>query len=495
MEDNTVNYFFAGFSWIANAGVVPWLLFFAFLFAPAFFSLFARRASVTLVLDTIYELLNLIVSIRSRFLPIRVQYVKTLFLLISFIYISSIHAAESWIISKGEHRELHFPDIVSYSISNKDVVAHKMRKKSKKILIKGRKLGYSELIIWQRSGKHTIIQIYVLSKQKQLNILHLAQTLRSLGLDTSTAGPLITVTGIIDEFKNYLLLKKLKIHNKDSLHLKVELSKKLKNYIVGEIYRLLFDEYIDDIWCEARFTSILCQYPKSNPPTTKLIKYLEKHFFVDLVPIHNLQALKNYRISMKLILLEKLNGTDINWGLSKLDAPLNLLFNNGISALVANNRIFLNENNIDLSSLAEPQMVLTVDKDAMVQVGADIPYKQGVTGSDQLTTSWKFAGLKVKFHLAKIGKSVQISYQTEFTKPTENGISGSKQKSVFTTSIGVPQQIFEIGFQTSGVHSSSIPVLGKIPILGHLFKSKSHQQNYKKIIGIIKLDPYESPTK
>lgn len=84
-----------------------------------------------------------------------------------------------------------------------------------------------------------------------------------------------------------------------------------------------------------------------------------------------------------------------------------------------------------------------------------------------------------------------LDYETEFSRPVEQAISGSKEISSVLLEVGVPMKIFQIGFQTTSKNRTGIPLISEIPILKHLFESKSDQKTYKQIYGYVVLEEVE----
>ena len=84
-----------------------------------------------------------------------------------------------------------------------------------------------------------------------------------------------------------------------------------------------------------------------------------------------------------------------------------------------------------------------------------------------------------------------LDYETEFSSPVEKTISGSKEISSALLELGEPLKIFQIAFQTTTKERLGIPFISEIPILKHLFESKSDQKTYKQIYGYVVLEEVE----
>ncbi|MBL6989712.1 MAG: pilus assembly protein N-terminal domain-containing protein [Bacteriovoracaceae bacterium] len=498
------NYFVSLFSWMANFGVVPLFLFSCFLFLPIFFNLFALLVFVTFVLETIMQLPSLSstkVFIETRFVPKHAQSVKALFLLAWIPCLNAhlpppqVHNRHNLIIARGEHREISVKNLLKYTIGNPQIIGHKLLKAKQVILLKGKKIGFSELVVWKKGAPKEVYRIYVLAKNKHLKVLHLADVFKTIGLKVVLAGPLIVVNGKLDDFNNYRLLKKVYLQNKEYLHLKGSLDDSLRNQIIGNIYHHLFNEYIDNIRCEAKAFNIICQYPKTNPPSNETKEFIENYYFATLVAIDDQELTSNYLVKLKILQLEQLDGEELSLGIDQLDASLNDFFEQNLQAITENNVILLRHKKVDLSSLADPEAIIQINRDAILQIGAQTPFKTQHTqnGNKVVTTIWKFAGLKIKLKLTAKGKKLSISYSIEFSRIGDQGgsIIGSKESGALTIEPNRPIQMFQIGLKTNGELTTGMPYLENIPILGSLFKSKSNQTNYKKITGIIKLVKHE----
>ena len=195
--------------WIANFGVVPLFLLAAFLFEPAFFAFLALLFSVTHVLETIGQLLynrlskngintnNLLcfknLNFKPSFLPSFRPCVKGIFVFLSLIQASY---AEDFVLSKGQSITLALPSLEKFNIGNKEVLSYRFNEKDKTLIIRGAKLGTSEVLIWERGlslpKEH---QVFVISKAQEAKFLHLAQLLHSLGLETQVQIPHLKVSG------------------------------------------------------------------------------------------------------------------------------------------------------------------------------------------------------------------------------------------------------------------------------------------------------------
>lgn len=475
-------------SWIANLGVVPLLRLAAFLLAPIALCLALRRFSVTAVLDAIgisqiktYHLSNLkLLNLTTSLLFVKV------FLLLPLASFAQVSSSDV-ILARGEQKELPFSGLKNFSVGNPEVISYKWMPKTGKLLVKGKKVGFTDLVVWTASGKETV-SLYVLSKQKFLKTFQLADALKNLNLTIDIKGPIMTASGTLTDFADYLYLQKIKGQFQEQVFFKITLEPKLRNHIIGQIYKKLYANGFSSVACQADWLDVLCFYEGQH--NEALLKQLASFYRVSFIQQDSHLKHRNYRLKLKLVQLERMDGREIHLGLDKLKASVQDLFENGIRSLVDNNIVFLTQANMDLSSLAEPEMVVNLNTPQTVEIGSQIPYQNiAAQGSTVIAPiDWKFAGLRIKTKVTESYGKLLVDYETEFTRPVDQAISGSKEVSSVLLELGKPMKIFQIGFQTTAKNRQGIPIISEIPILKHLFESKSDQKTYKQLYGYIVLE-------
>lgn len=499
--------------WIANLGVVPLFLFPAFLLAPAFFAFLNLLFVVTHVLETIGKLLysrdyyhrrintNICILLKKSnfklsFLPRFSRCVKGFFgiLLLNLgIYGSQIHA-EDYILSRGQSMTLKLPGMQKFNVANKEVLSYQLNESNKTLLIRGTSLGASEILVWNKGEAEPVEhQVFVISKIQEAKFLHLAQVLGELGLATKVRLPNLQVSGEITTLKAYLQYKKIQSQNSEIILDEAILKNELKRDVLAEVYQLFFNDYKDSLKCEINYSELTCLYPANEAPSEGLKKHLSDKYRVVFIE-HNNQKLKNnYQVRLKLIQLEQMDGEELRLGLDQLSTSIGELISTPLNKIIEKNLVLLSQKKVEMSTLAEPVGLIRPGTPAEFQIGASVPYtttsKEGVTN-----TQWQFAGLSVKVTMENMGEKIKITYETELTKPSteSNGaISGNKEKSSVVIDLSAPTQLFQISLKTDAQGVDQIPFLNRIPLLGELFKSKSSQNNYKMITGIIEVKNHD----
>jgi hypothetical protein len=478
-------------SWIANFGVVPLLRLAAFLLAPIALCFALRRFSVTAVLEAMaisQSKIRDLVKMKHLNVAITLIFVKA-FLLLPVAAFAQMRASDI-ILSKGEQKELSFPGLKNFSVGNAEIISYKFMPKSGKLLVKGKSVGFTDLIVWTDKGKETL-SLYVLSKQKFLKTFQLADALKNLSLTIDIRGPVMTASGILADFSDYLYLQKIKAQFQQQVFFKIKLDPRLRNHIVGQIYKKLYANGFSSVTCQADWLDILCFYEGNE--NENLLKQLSTFYQVTFIKQDSRLKHRNYRLKLKLIQLERMDGREIHLGLDKLQAKVSDLFDFGMRKLIDDNSVFLSQSRMDLSTLAEPELVVNLGTPQTIEIGSQIPYQniaqQGATVIAPI--DWKFAGLKIKTKVTESYGKILLDYETEFSRPVDKAISGSREISSALLDVGVPMKIFQIGFQTTTKDRQGIPLLSDIPILKHLFESKSDQKTYKQIYGYVVLEAVE----
>ncbi len=490
--------------WIENLGVVPLFLLAVFLFFPILLSRFDLLFFVTRVFDTILMLLYIqiyfcFLIFKENFVRRIKQTVKAFFILYlilsSYSFAKNIthrnhvaHREKSLSLLSGEVEIIHSKKLNKFHVGDKSIVSYRYDKKNNNLLIKGKSTGHTQVLVWEKGNLNPRkISVFVMAKKNGLHLAKLQSEIEKLNLLVTNYPRYLDATGIITEIKHYNRFRYLVKTYPTKINNDVTLSKNLKNFIISKIYKQFFIQYVDFVNCENQNIQFICHYPEDQTLPSAMISNLKETMDIIFIPTVRESTQKVYKVKLKLIQIEKLDGEELNWGLDKIQTKWSSVINNGVSSLVNSNNIFLNNNDIHVSTLAEPTALITTTSPLNLQVGSDIPFTTKADTPYSSNTTWKFAGLKIKINLKESKGKWILDYQTEFTRPEAQGkaISGNKEKGRTYIKLGKTSSLFQIGFKTEGKSTSRLPWISKIPILGALFKSKSKQSTHKNITGLI----------
>jgi hypothetical protein len=265
----------------------------------------------------------------------------------------------------------------------------------------------------------------------------------------------------------------------------IEAHPDLRRMIAADVYRAMFAAGIARVGCQARFLDMECTYEADAGRSKEVRDALEERWGVRFTRRESHWSRGNLRLRLKLIQIEQTDGQELNFGLSALRAKPLDLFDHGLKKLIENNQIALAESHLHLSTLAEPEALVRLGKPHQIEVGAQIPYQNLNQGQGVVLApiDWRFAGLKITTLLEERDGVLTLDYETEFTRPGENGISGSKEKSSLLVRPGESYRLFQIGYRADGLDRAHLPGLKDVPLLRVLFGSRTKHANYKRIEG------------
>lgn len=477
--------------WIANLGVDPSIAILFFLFFPAFFFLKFLLHLVCIVFEAMTISLSSLYKVLLKISPIYLSIL--LFIVKIFFFITTDKALATQqkhnnikeiLISKGEQFEIPTKDLARYSIGNKEVLKHIHIKRKNKIILKGKSIGFSDLIIWQEDQKKSF-HVYVLSKKSQMEQVKLIESLKRTSLQIKVEGSLIFINGSITSLNEYFIIHSIIKKKNPNIIINVNLKQSLRNEIYAKVYKSFYTIGANKVICFNYEHQIDCSIQGLSLKHPQ-VKFISHKYSINLQNTIGILKDTNYTASFKIIQIENTDTTKRNIGLSKISAPLADLINSNYISLVEGEQTYLNEVNINATLLAEPQTSLVIDQKALISLGGEIPFQQAY--NDQSITQWKFYGLKVNTVLKNFNGKPFLEYKTELTSPIEQNVNGSKGNSGIYVTTGKYIKLFEVGYKTSGNQQEGVPILNKIPILKYLFSSNYKSNSYKQIICYVKVE-------
>jgi pilus assembly protein CpaC len=147
-------------------------------------------------------------------------------------------------------------------------------------------------------------------------------------------------------------------------------------------------------------------------------------------------------------------------------------------------------------SLAEPNLIAYNGQEASFLAGGEfpVPVVQGMTNS--VTVQWKEFGIKLKFRPTMAGDVIRLRVEPEVSAlDFSNAITlqGWRIPSLTTRRASTDVELRDgQSFAIAGLLSneaqdtdSSIPILGSIPIIGALFRSKAERQEQTELMVLV----------
>lgn len=152
-----------------------------------------------------------------------------------------------------------------------------------------------------------------------------------------------------------------------------------------------------------------------------------------------------------------------------------------------------------LQTLAEPNLVTTNGKEASFLVGGEfpVPVVQGGSGAGSVTVQFREFGIRLKFlpvltdhKTIKMHLSQEVSTLDPGDGVTLNGFvipALSTRRAETDVELGEGQSFVVAGLVSNAESDTftKIPVLGSLPIIGYLFKSKDEKKNRTDLVVLV----------
>ncbi len=481
------------FSWIANLGVEPLFLSVFFLVCPAAVFLLFLLILVFFVLEPMVIFLNNNNNSYLRVLYLcQRQHLVKIFVISLIISNTSLAAtsmtSEDFVLSIGEQKSFKIKDLAYFSVGNSEVINAKYIKESSKLFIKAKHIGFSDVIITEK-GNRRKLNFHIFNRQKAQKLMDLMELLKEKGINTKVHGKFMEVSGEIDEMPIYNLVHKF-TEKDDYIINSLVLNKKLKNEIIGKIYKEIYPFTNSGFNCSASGIKINCYIKSSTEKFKTLFSSLKQKYFVDFFELPSDIDLKNYNIKLKLVHIEGGDETSISMGMNEILAKNEDIFNTDLRALIKDNFIRAKNGKINIETIAEPETTTRIGEETMIELGQEMAFES--TNAQNVTSiNWKFAGLKIQLKLLNDLGNLILNYTTELSTPLEKGVSGTKESSSLNIKENQSVLMFKLNIKTNDKNTSGIPLLSKIPIIGALFRSNSKQITYKTLYAFLKLKEIE----
>lgn len=470
------NYFFSGCT--ANFGVVPWFSLWFFLFAPAFFLFNFLLIRVCVVFEDISKSLSYLINSYNKaiFLSFMITVVKV-FIAITCISGQSFANTKDIILSKGEQTELSIRNLENFSVGNKEVIKYKYRPKEKIILLKGKSMGYSDLVIWDKQGQKSTFHIYVTSKREQLQKMEIIQVLKRTSLQVEISGELIYVSGVVKNEKEYLIFKNIEQQKNKNLILNIGIAPEYLKELISDIYLEFYEQGFEFINCKNIKTKIFCEYQGGSKKHPLISKY--QNLFAIEFKGHEIQdSPENLTLKFHIVSLENTNGYNSSFGVDRIQASLSDALQG--STHLKSGDIFFQNQMMRAKLLATPEIRTVIDENFKLRLGSEVPYREVVNG--ETVTSWKFYGLQIKGKVGIKLNKLLLSHNASFSSSANSGYAGPSGQANLYMNLDKKTKLFSFTLQTENNQENAIPWLSKIPVFGELFKDEQNKQTRKQII-------------
>ena len=457
------NYRDSSLGWIENLGVAPVFSLSRFLLRPTFFFFLALLLFVTRLLETIKNLsLNLI------------QHTCLLVKILFFFFSLGLYASipQVVILSKGEVLEIKTEDTAKYTVTHRNIVSYKFFPQQKKMILKGKKRGISQIVFWKKSGKSHKLTIFVQSRKEQLSYAKFLPSLAALGAEFSLIGQKIEVKGVLKTLGDYEAFSKIiNRQKKEFFILKISVPEKIIKEAVADIYFDFFQHYRDSISCRYKGFKITCHYYYFDKKEDELVKRFSKKYTASFTA-YKRQYTTNFKITTKTLLIEGGQSSLKDLGIDKISTTIDEILSKDITNLFSEENIEIRGQNINIYTFNEQESLIRFNHPLEIKIGTDQRYHRVVNGESR--TYWHFTGLRIHLVLKRLMGKFFVDYSTSLSSPSSDNLNKTNSKeSSFFIPLGAYQKVFEVTTSSRSLTEDGIPLLNHIPVLQNLFKRKS----------------------
>jgi pilus assembly protein CpaC len=316
------------------------------------------------------------------------------------------------------------------------------------VVINGRSLGSTTLLIWDNSADVKVYSVEVTADAPALE-RYLRSLLPNEEITVSASGSSITLSGAVRD--------------------------PISAQRAVDIARTTGATIIDNL---------------VTPPQ---VQVLLKVRFAEI----NRTALKDWSSNLSTLNPHQLSDNGDWSGSTSADGTIEFLLDNGIANFQA--LIQAAESRGDFRSLAEPNLMVLPGREAYFLAGGRFPFPavQGGGSSNAIGIQFEEFGVRLRFtpNITRSG-SIRLKLQPEVSSlDFANGlvISGFVIPSILTRKAETEVELREGQYlaiagmldNATTDNVSKIPVLGDIPILGELFRSKNLQQRRTELLVLV----------
>jgi Flp pilus assembly secretin CpaC len=394
------------------------------------------------------------------------------------------------ILSIGEYVKVPFSNESTYATSNKSIITAKEDRTKRKLIIRAKHLGSSLLKIWHPKGVYNH-SFTVLSRNSVMKLRADMEELKKLSLEPSIENSKIKLSGVIDTLEKLKALGRIRQKRKEAaikVSSEVQITSKLKKEITSKIYSKLLSIGHSPIECSFEEIPIKCIYEKSTSSTNALTKYWFNSLPIKFISRNSTFSSKNYRLKVKIVLLEAATANQLTIGLHKANSTVQQLLEKDFASLINDNEVQLNSGDARISSLATPEVVLRANEYSEISIGSEIPFSN--KKDDDIYTDWKFAGLKIVSKIEQKGELDLLEISSELSRPNAGEvttITTNKFKTKIKLRVGQPIKVTDLVHQGVQIENNSTAFVSKIPILGKLFSKTEEIESFKHISIYIKV--------
>jgi pilus assembly protein CpaC len=430
----------------------------------------------------------------TRFYLSFVVHLFCVFYSIFLIGPSTCHAGETIVVSPGKQQTISIPRVIRSTLSNDNIAAAETLSSEGQVVVTGLSIGKTEMTVWLDNGKKDFFIVNVVERETHVD-KDLSQLLAGIeGIQIKNTASGVVVDGQLYRSEDLELVQKvLKQYPRVQNYTKVNVGalEFFQSAMLQKLQEQGFDQIqiskaSDTLYLEGFVNSPLEKTRAEKIARTIYIK-TENHLEIGvekknliLVDIKFMEVLKN-----------SLNNLGIQWPQHlDISSTMNLTNSSFSTVLSSQSTVQLNAliDKGDAKILSNPKLLCQSGFPASFDAGGEIPIR--LLSERTADVLFKSYGLHLDVSAkSDSGKRVSIEIQSRISNldmaTAVDGIPGILEHKVNTAvNLEFGQTVALAGLIESknSKNVSKVPVLGHIPVLGELFKSRNFRNSLSEFV-------------
>ena len=399
------------------------------------------------------------------------------------------------ILTLGEQISFPLKAGTRFSVGNREVIsARPLNNGPGKalLLIRAKRQGYSDLGLFLPDGKKEKYSYRVVSKRSGSKMEDAKRFLGGMkNLKLIPNGNNWILQGTVQNVHQQRIIEAFLKQNKGSVSDASVLSKELIKTLKRDIHKLLLETGYRELQVRVFGKKLWIEGEVRGEEKKKFLQNLVNSIFPGISFRIKTSIDERKVIRFKVRLLELLKMDDKSFGfrwsreIPKIFSIYNRLTKTNFNMEAAMD-VLSQKGYVRL--LSEPEILVNEKGQAQLQVGGEIPLRLKSRSRQNIT--WRPYGLELKIEVPGTSKDLvrtklSISASNLDLSNEIDGIPGIKMNRMETVvDLSKEKTIFLFGLMQNREKEvkSSLPILGNIPILGELFRSKNFQNKKSELV-------------
>jgi pilus assembly protein CpaC len=396
-----------------------------------------------------------------------------------------------YVIRIGEQFSLKVRNLKKYSIGNRNIISARALRKKNKLLVKGKKAGYSDLIYWTPRKTHNL-RFQVIENLSTAKAAELLKDLQELeGVTSKLSGNQVLVRGRllsvedVNRFHEIYSLAPTLIRNQS------EISQETIAVAMNALFKKIRRQGHSQIQFQQEGRDIVMKGQVDSEEEKRKILRMTKRIWSPIRSQIKVTLKPSVLIRTRVYFLEVSHGRNQQFGLNwdEIAPDVFQFTDRGLQgAYRVSAALEQHERKGRLRILAQPEVSFLSKEKAQVFAGGEIPIR--LISENSANIQWKPFGLNLKIQgLGANHHRIRLKIESEMSNinwadQVEGlpALSKSLVSSTLDFESGRPTFLSGLLKKIESKYRNGVPLLSRIPLLGLLFGSRSKKDSHSELV-------------